>query len=118
MLEKSNEWHWAVIQGDENGNISPLSEVRTFSIIDSDYETRLIFPPDGYSVEDSRKGDMAFSWKANFAPNGKQTFQIANDPGFNSIVINREVSNDNINILIGRRGQRKNLLLEGNREKR
>ncbi len=96
MLEKSNEWHWAVIQGDENGNISPLSEVRTFSIIDSDYETRLIFPPDGYSVEDSRKGDMAFSWKANFAPNGKQTFQIANDPGFNSIVINREVSNDNI----------------------
>lgn len=96
MLEKSNEWHWAVIQGDENGNISEMSEVRTFSIIDSDYENRLVFPPDGYAVENGRKADMAFSWRQNFTPIGPQRFIVAADENFTDILIDHEVAKGNM----------------------
>lgn len=96
LLEKSNEWYWAVLQGDEDGNVSELSAIRTFSIINGDYENKLIFPPNDFIIETNYINSTDFVWKANFTSSQDQIFQVATDKDFNNLVINENVNKENI----------------------
>lgn len=96
LLGKSNEWYWAVFQGDEDGNISEVSDVRVFSIVNGDYENNLIFPPNDFEIETTYVENTNFIWKANFTPKENQIFQVATDEDFYNIVINESVNKENI----------------------
>lgn len=96
LLGKSNEWYWAVFQGDEDGNISEVSDVRVFSIVNGNYENNLIFPPNDFEIETTYVENTNFIWKANFTPKENQIFQVATDEDFYNIVINESVNKENI----------------------
>ena len=84
------EYFWGVTQTDSEGNVSPLSETRSFFAVEGEVEQRTVFPPDGYSIWQPLLGDTRFTWKSNLTI--PQYIQIASDAAFSDIVFDSEIS--------------------------
>jgi hypothetical protein len=79
------QYYWAVSQTDTEGNESAFSPVYSFSAIEGELSQRLVFPPNGYTVEISMLPDMRFTWKTNVP--FPTRFQISAEPGFSSLLV-------------------------------
>lgn len=84
------EYFWGVTQTDSEGNVSPISEIRSFFAVAGEIEQRTVFPPDGYRIWQPLLGDTRFTWKSNLSL--PQYIQIASDSGFQHIVLDSEIS--------------------------
>lgn len=89
-------WYWAVTQTDVEGNVSDLSEIRSFISAAGTLYQRTVFPPDNYSIADGRLEDTKFTWKTNIPFATK--YQVSKDASFNNIVIDELANLSSIKI--------------------
>jgi hypothetical protein len=87
---KNGRWYWGVTQTDSEGNVSPLSDVRSFFAVDGKVVQRTIFPPDRYRVSSSYMQNLRFTWKTNIP--FPTRMQIARDGGFTDLVYNSVIA--------------------------
>lgn len=86
---QNGDWIWTVEKIDSEGN-KVVSEERPFYAIDADVEQKTLFPPDGYTVSDTRTQDLRFNWKTNIT--AETLVQIAKDSTFKNIVYSEKAS--------------------------
>jgi hypothetical protein len=79
------QYYWGVLQTDIEGNDSALSPVRSFVALEGEMIQRLIFPPDGYSIEAALLPAIRFAWKTNLP--FQTRFQISKTPAFSSLFV-------------------------------
>lgn len=91
-LRQTGQWYWGVRWVDDEGNVSPLREVRSLRGVDGSIAIRSSFPPDGYRVADSLAANTRFTWKSNIQ--AKTAFQVARDAAFTDIAYQEEVTAD------------------------
>lgn len=80
----NGNWYWQVDKVDDEKNVVS-SETRKFYAMDSKVEQRTVFPPDGYTVAQTRTQDLRFNWKTNIKEG--TLFQIARDADFKKTVL-------------------------------
>lgn len=81
---KNGNWYWVVEKVDDEKNVVK-SETRKFYAMDSKVEQRTVFPPDGYTVAQTRTQDLRFNWKTNIKEG--TLFQISRDADFRKTVV-------------------------------
>jgi hypothetical protein len=86
------QYYWAVSQADTEGNDSAFSPARSFTALEGELIQRLVFPPQGYVAETTMLPDLRFTWKTNLP--FQTRFQISEDPGFSSPVIDEAASGE------------------------
>lgn len=87
---KTGKWYWAVSQTDIEGNVSPLSPIRSFFATEGEIIQRSVFPPDRYTIASNLIADTLFSWRTNIT--FATRFQIADNPSFNNPIYDETVS--------------------------
>lgn len=90
----NGKWYWTVNYTDNEGNVSPDTEVRTFYGVDGELQQRTIFPPDGYSLNTDRTIDIRYTWKTNIP--FETHYQIAKDIDFKDIIFDEVVNQNTI----------------------
>jgi hypothetical protein len=84
-------YYWAVSANGADGNVSPLSDVRNFTLTAEKPPLRTIFPPDNYTLAENLLPDTIFIYKSDIA--GKR-MQISRNADFSSPEVDEEVSGD------------------------
>lgn len=79
-------YYWRVTESDDEGNVSPVSETRTFLLSEIELEQNLVSPADGYSILDSKLQDVRFSWKMNFEA-AETRFQVSDTSDFTTLIV-------------------------------
>ncbi len=87
---KTGQYYWAVYQTDVEGNKSPVSPARPFLALEGEVEYRTTFPPEDYTIAESRLQDTMFTWKSNLPFANR--FQISASSDFSSPVINEVIN--------------------------
>ena len=85
-------YYWSVFYTDDEGNRSPVSDPRPFMVMEREVSQRLISPPDGYSIEESRLPDTSFTWRSNLLY--ERRFQVSALPDFSQMEIDVPVTGD------------------------
>ena len=91
---ENGDWLWEVEKVDSEGN-TVTSDPRSFYAMDTEVDQRSLFPPDGYSVPDTRTQDLRYNWKTNITTG--TTFQIAKDANFKKIVYSETTYSNSAN---------------------
>lgn len=86
---QNGDWVWVVEKIDSEGN-KVSSEERAFYAIDAEVEQKTLFPPEGYTVSDTRTQDLRFNWKTNIT--AETVVQIAKDSTFKNIVYSEKAN--------------------------
>ena len=86
-------WYWLVEKVDNENNVVK-SEARKFYAMDSKVDQRTVFPPDGYTVAQTRVQDLRFNWKTNITSG--TVFQIARDADFKRVVTTENLNGNSI----------------------
>lgn len=84
-IPEEGDYFWKVTVRDKNGK-ERASDPREFSVRFGDSAQKLIFPPDGYSVEADRLKDVCFVWKTSEADKPFTQMQLSETDGFNKII--------------------------------
>jgi hypothetical protein len=82
---REGSWYWGVYAVDDAGNLSALSEVRSFRAVSAGSILETVHPPDNYTVADTLLPDLRFTWKTNLP--SPIRFQVSPDPAFGSMTI-------------------------------
>lgn len=90
----NGDWLWQVEKLDSEGNLV-ISDIRGFYAMDTEVDQRSLFPPDGYTVPDTRTQDLRYNWKTNITTG--TTFQIARDSTFKNIVYSETTYSNSAN---------------------
>ena len=93
---KDGKWYWGITMRDSEGNMSPVSEVRTFYTMKGVPEQHTVEPAEGYCCALSLLPDTKFTWKRNIPDNFISELQIASDQGFRQIVYKAPVTSASI----------------------
>lgn len=80
FLAKIGSYFWSVSWKDAEGNVSPASTLRRIDGVDGRSAIRPVFPPDGYTAEESLVPNIRFVWKSNM--NARTVLQLSQDPSF------------------------------------
>ena len=89
---KDGKWFWAVTMKDTEGNLSPLSQVRTFYTMKGIPEQHTVEPADGYRCALALLPDTKFTWKRNLPETFESVIQIAEDSNFRNVVYTAPVN--------------------------
>lgn len=89
----NGDWNWTVEKVDSEGNVV-LSDQRSFYAIDAEVEQKTLFPPEGYSIPDTRTQDLRFNWKTNIS--AETHVQIAKDATFKNIVYSEKTTSSSM----------------------
>ena len=84
---QTGEWFWYVSQFDKDGDFANKSEVRKFLTEQIEFEQRLLYPPENYSVNDENVSTLRFAWATNVP--GETILQISRDKNFSQTVFNQ-----------------------------
>ena len=89
------EYYWKVIRNSSDiDDLSPESDIRSFSV--SKYvsiPTKLLYPPEEYSVESSKLAATRFIWKpSDEAKTRDSTIQVSASADFSSLQLEKTVS--------------------------
>jgi len=93
---KDGKWYWGITMRDTEGNLSPVSEIRTFYAMKGIPEQHTVEPADGYSCALNLLPDTSFTWKRNIPENFTSELEIAEDQGFRKIVYNSPVISNSL----------------------
>lgn len=93
---KDGKWYWGITMRDTEGNLSPVSEIRTFYTMKGVPEQHTVEPAEGYSCALNLLPDTKFTWKRNIPDNFVSELQIASDQGFRQIVYKTPVNSTSI----------------------
>ncbi|MDR3019938.1 MAG: hypothetical protein LBU66_03430 [Treponema sp.] len=85
-------YYWGVSYTDTEGDVSPFSQSRLFTVSDRSYSQKLLFPPDDYKIEEAYLPDLRFSWDTDLAHDAR--FQVSSRSNFNIIEIDIPVTED------------------------
>ncbi len=89
---KDGKWFWAITMRDTEGNLSPVSEIRTFYTMKGIPEQHTVEPAEGYNCALTLLPDTKFTWKRNIPANFVSELQIASDQNFRQIVYKTPVT--------------------------
>jgi hypothetical protein len=89
---REGQYYWGVFLSDAEGVDSPVSVPRSFTALKGEITQRTIFPPDNYTIEDSKLPDIRFTWKTNLPYQTR--IQIAGDADFTRMVLNEPAQGD------------------------
>ncbi|AFG36575.1 FecR domain-containing protein [Spirochaeta africana] len=87
-------WYWGVRWQDAEGSWSPPGEFRRLNLVDGEFALRLVYPPGGFRIADSLAATSRFTWSSNI--DAPTVFQLAEDPLFQQVVFEHEVSGDSL----------------------
>ena len=93
---KDGKWYWGITMRDTEGNVSPVSQIRTFYTMKGVPEQHTVEPAEGYCCALSLLPDTKFTWKRNIPDNFISELQIASDQGFKQIVYKTPVTSASI----------------------
>ena len=93
---KDGKWYWAVSMRDSEGNVSPVSQVRTFYAMKGIPEQHTVEPADGYRCALVLLPDTKFTWKRNLPETFESVLQIAEDSNFRNIVYTAPVNSTSL----------------------
>ena len=79
------DYFWSVTVTGKDGK-KKSSDTRSFSVKLDSFTQRLIFPPDGYIVEQDRLKDVSFVWKTSGNDKSLTELQVSDTPSFSSIL--------------------------------
>jgi hypothetical protein len=82
---KEGLYFWRVRGSDGDGVMSPPSDTRYFNAVENLIVFENVFPPDNYSVNETRFEDVRFQWNSNLE--SPSHFQLARDSSFSTILI-------------------------------
>lgn len=88
-------YYWKVIRtSSEPEDLAPESEVRSFSVAKYvSVPTKLLFPPEEYSVEKSKLSTVRFMWKAADEARTKDAvIQVAFDKDFKTLMLEKQIA--------------------------
>ena len=83
---RDGKWYWGITMRDTEGNLSPVSEIRTFYAMKGIPEQHTVEPADNYNCALNLLPDTKFTWKRNIPENFVSELEIAEDTGFRKIV--------------------------------
>ena len=93
---KDGKWYWGITMRDTEGNMSPVSEIRTFYTMKGVPEQHTVEPAEGYKCALNLLPDTKFTWKRNIPENFVSEFEIAQDQGFKRIVYKAPVTSTSL----------------------
>ena len=93
---KDGKWYWGITMRDTEGNLSPVSEIRTFYTMKGVPEQHTVEPAEGYSCALTLLPDTKFTWKRNIPDNFVSEFEISSDQGFKKIVYKAPVNSTSL----------------------
>ena len=93
---KDGKWYWGITMRDVEGNISPVSEIRTFYTMKGVPEQHTVEPADGYNCALNLLPDTKFTWKRNIPENFTSELEISEDQGFRNIVYKAPVTSTSL----------------------
>lgn len=93
---KDGKWFWGITMRDTEGNMSPVSEIRTFYTMKGVPEQHTVEPAEGYSCALNLLPDTKFTWKRNIPGNFTSEMEIAEDQGFRRIVYKAPVNSTSL----------------------
>ena len=93
---KDGKWYWGITMRDTEGNLSPVSEVRTFYTMKGVPEQHTVEPAEGYSCALSLLPDTKFTWKRNIPDNFVSELEISSDQSFRQIVYKSPVNSTSL----------------------
>lgn len=82
---KSGLYFWRVNFEDGGGRASPYSAARYFNAAENVITFESVFPPDNYSVNDTRLEDVRFQWNSNLA--SPFNIQFSRDRSFSTLLV-------------------------------
>jgi len=86
-------YYWSVFYTDARGNISPVSQKRSFLITQKDVVQRLIYPPDSFKIESENISALRFSWETNLLSDRR--FQVSAREDFSSLTVDAPAGENN-----------------------
>ena len=98
ILNKDNDnltpgkYYWSVFYTDSRGADSAVPPSRAFIAAENVIVQKLIFPPDGYKIEDSEKESVIFTWESNLSQDKR--FQVSSNVDFSGMEIDKEVNSN------------------------
>jgi hypothetical protein len=93
---KDGKWYWGITMRDAEGNLSPVSEIRTFYTMKGVPEQHTVEPAEGYKCALTLLPDTKFTWKRNIPDNFVSELQISSDQGFKKIVYKAPVNSTSL----------------------
>ena len=93
---KDGKWYWGITMRDTEGNMSPVSEIRTFYTMKGVPEQHTIEPADGYKCALALLPDTKFTWKRNIPDNFVSQLEISEDQNFRRIVYKADVNSTSL----------------------
>ena len=93
---KDGKWYWGITMRDSEGNLSPVSEIRTFYTMKGVPEQHTVEPAEGYNCALNLLPDTKFTWKRNIPENFVSELQISSDQNFRQIVYKTPVTSTSI----------------------
>ena len=93
---KDGKWYWGITMRDAEGNLSPVSEIRTFYTMKGVPEQHTVEPAEGYKCALTLLPDTKFTWKRNIPDNFVSELQISSDQGFKKIVYKSPVNSTSL----------------------
>lgn len=93
---KDGKWYWGITMRDTEGNLSPVSEIRTFYTMKGIPEQHTVEPAEGYNCALTLLPDTKFTWKRNIPDNFVSELQISSDQGFRKIVFKAPVNSTSL----------------------
>jgi hypothetical protein len=85
-------YFWAVYQTDIENTQSPVSSVRSFTVITEESIQRPVFPPNNYTIAETLLPNTLFTWKAKSTSGNR--FQVSGNPDFSAFVLNERASGE------------------------
>ncbi len=73
-------WYWAITKTDSEGNISKISDTKSFLALNGVLEHYLTTPENAYFISESKNSDLEFNWNSNIPYESK--LQISKDKSF------------------------------------
>ena len=89
---KDGKYYWAVFMTDFEGNVSEMSEPRSFFAMKGKPEQHLIEPAEGFRAYHALVPDTRFTWKRKLPENFISRLQIAIDEKFSHFVYDSEIT--------------------------
>jgi len=93
---KDGQYYWVVYQTDIENSQSPVSSVRSFTVVTEESVPRPVFPPNDYTIADSLLPNTLFTWKAQSSSGNR--FQVSGNSDFSTFVLNERASGESFKI--------------------
>lgn len=88
-------WYWTVETCDNEGNLSPICDSRSFVVMNGKLSQHTVEPCDNYHVSSILISDMQWTWKQNLPlASSTTTLQLAHDNAFSDIFMQVPVQNN------------------------